>query len=378
MKAKSIKGTSTEEIRNALQQSTEDGFKPTLAIVFLSVKQERDAVCTLLDNEGIAIFGATTAGEFIDGEIGEGSAAIMLLDIDRNHFKIVFKETGDSTTRETAAYIGEAGMKVFSNPAFIITSGGLQTDGTMIINGIEDRVGSNASIFGGMAGDDHTGNGTFVFDNKQVSGNGLIALIIDLDKIRITGFATSGWQPVGTIRTVTKSEGLVVHTIDNEPALDMITKYMGLTFDGAAPEEMIYISDIVSPIQLFRDNAPSVLREIRAVNAKNRSVMFVGAVPQGSKFRFSLPPDWNIIDKIILDCNTVKEQQQGAEALIIFSCASRLLSLGPMISNEIDEIKKTWDCPLTGFFCYGEIGKYLGGKTEFHNNTCCVVALKEK
>ena len=40
MKARSIKGSSAEEIKAALQQSMTDGFKPTLAIVFLSVKQD--------------------------------------------------------------------------------------------------------------------------------------------------------------------------------------------------------------------------------------------------------------------------------------------------------------------------------------------------
>jgi len=41
MKAKSIKGKSPEEIQSAIQQSMADGFKPTLAIVFLSIKQGR-------------------------------------------------------------------------------------------------------------------------------------------------------------------------------------------------------------------------------------------------------------------------------------------------------------------------------------------------
>ncbi|MBK7735847.1 MAG: hypothetical protein IPI36_11910 [Chitinophagaceae bacterium] len=69
MRAKSIKGKSTKEIQSALQESMYDGYKPTLAIVFLSVKQDREAISKLLDEKGIQIFGATTAGEFIDGEI---------------------------------------------------------------------------------------------------------------------------------------------------------------------------------------------------------------------------------------------------------------------------------------------------------------------
>ena len=45
MKAKSIRGGSAEEIDSALQQSMADGFRPTLAIVFISIKQDRKAVC---------------------------------------------------------------------------------------------------------------------------------------------------------------------------------------------------------------------------------------------------------------------------------------------------------------------------------------------
>jgi hypothetical protein len=41
MKAKSIKGKTAEEIEVALERSMSDGFKPTLAIVFISVKQDR-------------------------------------------------------------------------------------------------------------------------------------------------------------------------------------------------------------------------------------------------------------------------------------------------------------------------------------------------
>ena len=66
MKAKSIKGKSIEEIKSELQKSMEDGFEPTLAIVFISVVEEVEKVCNLLDNYQVSIFGATTSGEFTD------------------------------------------------------------------------------------------------------------------------------------------------------------------------------------------------------------------------------------------------------------------------------------------------------------------------
>lgn len=69
MQAKSIKGKSPEEIQDALEKCTGENYKSTLAIVFLSVKQDRETISKILDDKGIQIFGATTAGEFIDGRL---------------------------------------------------------------------------------------------------------------------------------------------------------------------------------------------------------------------------------------------------------------------------------------------------------------------
>ena len=55
MRSKTINGGSTESIKSSLDKSMADGYKPTLAIVFLSVKQDRTAICQLLDEAGIAI-----------------------------------------------------------------------------------------------------------------------------------------------------------------------------------------------------------------------------------------------------------------------------------------------------------------------------------
>lgn len=379
MKAKSIKGKSTEEIKAALTDSMADGFNPTLAIVFLSVKQDIKAVSDLLDKEGIEIFGATTAGEFIDGEIGNGSIAIMLLNIDRSYFKIVFKETGETTTREIAKHIGETGLKTFSRPAYIVASAGLSTDGEMIIKGMEDAAGSAADIFGGKAGDDHKAINTFVFNEKNSTTNGIIALVIDKEKVKISGIIRHGWKPIGTIRTITKSEGSTVYTIDDEPALDLVMKYMGNILDPAVPEDVVYNLDAIGPIQLLRDNASSIMRDTSYINKKDRSIIFAGSVPQGSKIRFSLPPDLEIIDDIAKECKRVKnEQQPETDAMIMFSCAGRKLSFGPMVSEEIQQVKNVWNSPMAGFFCYGEIGRSDDGKNEFHNLTCCLVVLKEK
>lgn len=387
MKAKSIKGKSAEEIKIALERSVSDNFRPTLAIVFISVKQDREEVSRLLDEKCMRIFGATTAGEFIDGDIEEGSIAIMLLDMDPAYFSIEFVETNKETAFEDAKKLGVTGKEIFNNPAFIIATGGIALGGEQIVEGIIKGSGMVAlpterevTVFGGKAGDDLVLQATYVFSNGRSSDNAIVALIIDEDKIDVSGIATCGWNAIGTVKTVTKSEGDIVYTIDDKPALDMLMNYLGVEIKQEHDKEIVtFLSSWYYPLQLERENADPVIRTAMFANSKDRSLICSGNVPEGSKIKFAMPPDFDSIDKVVEDCKGLRENaQQQADALIMFSCVSRHLSFGMVVKEEIEQVQKIWDAPLAGFFTYGEFGKSKNGKYEYHNNACCLVVLKEK
>ena len=386
MKAKSIKGKSTEEISIALAESLTGKFKPTLAIVFLSVKQDREAISKLLDEKGIQIFGATTAGEFIDGEIEEGSIVMMLLDINSAYFKLEFIETSPATVFEDASKLGVIGKETFNNPAFIIANSGVSLDGEPIVEGITEGFGKSFSedkevtIFGGKAADDLALESTFVFTNKKSKDCALVALIIDEDKIDVRGIATCGWNAIGTTKTVTKSEGNIVYTIDGKPALDMLMNYLGVEIKQEDNKDIVaFLNSWYYPLQVERENADPVIRTAMFANSKDRSLICSGNVPQESKIKFSLPPDFDSIEKVVEECKSIKDNaQQQVDALIMFSCVSRYLSFGMVMKEEIEQVQSIWDAPMAGFFSYGEYGKSKTGKNEYHNNTCCLVALKEK
>ena len=117
------------------------------------------------------------------------------------------------------------------------------------MRGIEKAAGSAATIFGGMAGDDFTMTGTFVFTNDRCTNNGLVVIALDETKIQVSSLATSGWKPVGTLRTITKSEGNIVYTIDDERALDVVIKYMVVSGKLDEWKDVIANSCSVWPIQ---------------------------------------------------------------------------------------------------------------------------------
>lgn len=379
MKAKTIQGNDLAEIKSALSASMTDGFKPTMAIVFMSISQDRDGICNLLTGQQIDIFGSTTSGEFISSDLSEKGIVMMLLDIDRSYYKIAWLQEGDQSTPENARRLGAEGRKLFEKAAFIIASGWVHADGDRIAEGIEEGFGGAVPIFGGMAGDDLALSGPIVFTNDKSSIHGLVAIIIDESKIEISGIATCGWKAVGTPRTITKSEGNIVYTIDHQPALDTVMKYLGVEVDLESSENTVTQIGAYYPLQLERTNTAPVMRTAMFANKLDHSLICAGNVPQGSQVRFSLPPDFDVIDKVVAECTELKRDVQSeADAVIMFSCISRHLSFGILISEEIEQVQKVWNAPMVGFFCYGEFGKAKGGKHEFHNNTCCVVALKEK
>jgi len=380
MISKTIKANSTDAIIKEIDKAISDGFKPTLAIVFSSIKQDWKTTSNFLDSKGIIVFGATTAGEFINGDIEEGSIVLMLLDMNPSYFKLVFLETTTETTLEDAKRIGYIGKETFTNPAFIIATGGIFIDGEHIVDGIMQSFGEEATIFGGMAGDDLIAEKPIVFTNNNHKDNALIALIIDEDKIDIRGIASCGWKAIGTTKTVTKSEGNIVYTIDDKPALDMLMKYLGVDIKQEDNKGIVaFMNSWYYPLQLERENGDTVIRATRFANNEDRSLICTGSVPQGSQIKFSLPPDFDAIETVVTECASIKDNEhQKADALIMFSCVSRHLSFGALMKEEIEQVQNIWNAPMVGFFTYGEYGKSKIGKNEFHNNACCVVALKEK
>lgn len=379
MKARSIKGASADEINAAFQQSMLDGFNPTLAIVFLSVKQDRDAISQVFDKAGIAIFGVTTNGEFTGEGITEKSVAILLLDINRDHFTIQFSELGEKNYRRATQDIAKRALEKFPRPSFLVAGSNLETDAEELLHGFEDIIGMHVNVSGGMAGDDFSFTEQHVFTNGQSSNRAIVALAFDEDKIIVKGKATCGWKPMGTEKTVTKSDGNRVYTIENVSVLEMTKRYSGL--ENLTPENPSVATEIAVsfPLQLQREHGEPVMRPGLVVNWHDGSFICSGTVPQGSKIKFSLPPDFDVIEKVIQGCKDLKATAMPeADALVVFSCAGRLVTLGPVINEETEGIQKVWGVPMAGMFSNAELARFTNGKLEMQNLTACVVALKEK
>lgn len=386
MKAKSIKGKSAIEIQLALENSMADGFQPTLAIVFMSIKQDRKAVSEILSKENIDLFGATSCGEFVDGHQSKGEIAILLMDLSRDSYAIVFEDMGARSIQAAAKQVASSALSKFANPALIVCSTGVTPavelfDGTTLVHELSEAIGRDKIFFGGMAGDDFTLTGTAVFTQNRETNHGLVALVLDSNRVSMNGMAITGWKKLGISRKVTHSKGKLLYSIDGKPAVDMYLKYLGKGEQGGDRDfDLLNELSFEYPFITERENSHEILiKSPMNIDHEENALVMDMEMKEGETFWFSVPPDFDIVEEIIDEAKEVKNNAGGdADALLVFSCAGREPALGPLVTMENEGLAEVWNSPMAGFFTYGEFGRAKNGQQHVHSTACCWVALKEK
>jgi hypothetical protein len=385
MKAKSIKGKSPEEIKQALENSLTDGFAPTIAVVFISVKQDRKAICELLDSKNMDVFGVTSCGEFINGHQTKGEIAILLLELSKEHYTILFEDIGDRSLDETVSNLANTALKQFINPSLIVCCPGVNKneeifEGEKMVKRLEESLGPDKIFFGGMAGDDWLFKGSYVFTNGKETDYGLVALVLNADKINLKGMAITGWKPLGISRTVTKSKDNLLYEIDGKSAVELYLKYLGKEGKITENNFNVFIElGFEYPFIVERGENETLLITPMKIDSKEKALFMNLPISEGTKFWFTNPPDFDIVEEVIDKATQLKQDtKEEADAMLIFSCAGRHPILGPMVTDENEGLAEIWNTPMAGFFTYGEFGRILNGKQNFHSGACCWVTLKEK
>lgn len=382
MIAKSISGNSVSNIKSALNAFIAEGFKPTIAVVFISVKQDRKSIISLLNAEGIDVFGATSCGEFINGKQTEGEMAILLMDLSKELYSLEFEKIEEGQIEIAAKSLAEKALKKFNNPTLLLCSTGINEKeeffkGQKLVSSLEKSFGPHTVYFGGMAGDDWSLKGTFVFANEKETDFGIAALVLDGNKVQLKGMATTGWKPMGISRKATKSKANLLYEIDGQPAVDMYLKYLG---KDASAKNFNVFKDVAFeyPFIVERDENETVLISPMKIDQDEKALVTDIEMPEGTSFWFARPPDFDIVEEILEKADQLKELEAAeADALLIFSCAGRPPVLGPMVTEENDGLANLWNAPMAGFFTYGEYGRAAQGRQNLHSGACCWVAITE-
>mgnify|MGYP006282780913 CR=1 FL=1 len=379
MQVKTIKGHFITEFEQQLSLVQHEGFTPDLALVFCSVTQNINQLRKIFIDRNIELVGATTAGEIMDSELEEKSIVAMLMKFDRPSFQTVSFDMGETgkDIRETGNDLARNALGFYETPVTIVLSGGLKVDGEELVRGMLDYNLPGDKIFGALAGDDLQMENTYVFTNDMLTNKGVVSIIMDGANFQVAGTATTGWESIGTEKTVTRAEGNVVYSIDHIPALDIFMEYFDKPKERLVETDMIVNELSQYPLQVKRNMNYHVLRAPMLADTDRGALIFSGTVEEGARIKFSVPPGFETIETTTQEISELKQKLPDADALLMFSCKARHQALGPLVEEEVENIRNLWNIPLIGFFSYGEIGSTAGHTCDFHNETVSLVVLKE-
>lgn len=374
MKTITLSGHSVTELSKKIGETITADFKPTLAISFGSIKCDLVEYVKIFNHHNLQLFGASSAGEFINEDRTEESLVVMLLDMDPTAFAVHHQEADFATSFSAGHALAKFGLSKFKDPIFLVTFS-MTINGEGIIAGVHDLI-PREKIFGGMAGDDFAMKATYSFTNDKISPSSLTGLVLDGDKIQVDGAAFCGWEPIGGKNRITRSKDNVVYEINGEPAMEVVKKIFGKFYETLENSNVL-MGAAQYPFQMIKDGK-YVLRAALYSNEADGSLFLAGPVEEGQEFRFSVAPGFEVIEDTVKKFKDYATKIPKPEALILFSCKARHMSLGPLVEDELEGIHEIWNKDMIGFFTYGEIGMDTEGKTNFYNETCSLVMISEK
>ncbi len=355
------------------------GLRPTLALAFCAPDHDIPALAAALGERGLAVVGATTAGEIADASVLVGACTVMLWEAAPESFAVWAGRRADGETTETVAgRLGRAATARFERPVVLAFASGVRTDGDAVVRGVEAGAGRPLPLFGGLAGDDLRMVETLVFTADGALDDGVAGLVLDGDRYHVEGTATNGWQAVGVEKTVTRSDGNVVYALDGEPVLDVYGRYFDLGDLHGGGAQIVVELGVQYPLSVRRADGTAVVRAPFLSDPETGGLVFAGAVPEGAAVQFCIPPSLDVVDRVVEEAGALRERLPDPDAVLLISCAARYTALGPMVEDEVAGLHGLWGAPLAGYFSYGEFGAAAAGASDFHNETCTVVALRER
>ena len=376
--------------QDAINQLGENN--PDLLIVFSSVKYDQQKMLDGVHSvaKGALIIGSSTSGEITtQGPLKERSVVVMAIKSPEVKYFIDVGENIALDPRRAGKMVADKVKQKASSElkAFIMMPDVLVGNGADIVRGVLDSLGAHFPVVGGASGDDFAFKKTYQYINSEIYSGSVVGLGLT-GNFKIGIGVKHGWIPVGEPMTVTKSEGAVVHQINNAPAVKIYEDYFGEEEVKVLHTEVLAKLAITYPLGMKVAGSDELLiRDPITVN-ENGSITCAAEIPEGSEIRLMIGSREAAVKVAKTAAKDALSQLDGSspKAVIIFNCIARNKLFGDRSGDEIDAIQEVIgkNVPLIGFYTYGEQAP-LGGQVKnleqcnsaFHNETVVICILAD-
>ncbi len=320
--------------------------------------------------------GCSTAGEIDGTRVQDGTLTVAIA-----RFKAT--ELAQHVARVDAGHSAAAGEELgraLARPglrAILVVSDGLDVNGTALVAGINAVVPEHVVVTGGLAGDGDRFRRTWVLDRDGPSPGRVAAVGFYGDAVVVGHGSKGGWDKFGPERTVTRSQGNVLHELDGKNALALYKEYLGDRATGLPATALLVPLAIRTP-----SDDKVLVRTVLAVDEAAGSMTFAGDIPLGCRAQL-MKANFDRLIQGACDAALMTQQKAGAAGArlsIAISCVGRRLVLAERTEEELEATAEVLppSSVQVGFYSYGEISPYATGRCDLHNQTMTLTVIGER
>ncbi len=327
------------------------------------------------------LVGGSSAGTIYRDEIFDSGIVASALQLEKSRVKLAVEKLEDINK---SFEIGQSIVQQLMDEDLkhiIVLSDTININGSEFVKGLNSETDSRIPISGGILAEE-TRNFSHAYVIADRPAKKLLAIGIGFYGDIDTFYGSdSGWDDFGIERVITKSSGNIVYEIDGKPALDLYKKYLG-DFQKDLP-----VGGLRFPLNVWEDgdieNSKPVIRTLMAINEEEKSLTFVGDVPEGAMARLMKTNIDGLIDGSESAIKMTGFQPSNIPSYCLaVSCIGRRLVLNQLTEEELSVLLEHVgdEVEITGFYSYGEIAPFSKElkNCRFHNQTMTLTLIQEK
>ena len=327
--------------------------------------------------------GCSTAGEIEGTRVHDGTLSVAIARFASTELARHVCEVDAARSRiageELARALARPGLR-----AILVLSDGLDVNGTALVAGINAIAPEHVVVTGGLAGDGDRFKRTWILDGDAPRRGRVAAVGFYGSAFAIGHGSKGGWDKFGPERTVTRSEGNVLHEVDGKNALALYKEYLGDRAAGLPATGLLFPLAIRTPNDERAASPPGdkvLVRTILAVDEQAGTMTFAGDIPQDCRAQL-MKANFDRLIQGACDAATMARHAGDAsqKLSIAISCVGRRLVLAERTEEELEATVEVLppSSVQVGFYSYGEISPYTTGRCDLHNQTMTLTVIGEQ
>jgi hypothetical protein len=354
----------------------------TLLLVFAPAGYEfnnfNDLIHYLRNYSGCFIAGCSSGGVVYDNQIFDDEMVILMMSMERTHLHVC---SANHTNRDSY----QVGVQIAStlvSPGFagaLVFSGGEITSGTQFAAGVNSVIKGTVPVVGALAGKVDPEAWTWILDGTKIIATAAVGIGFYGTDFKLMAAHVSNWECEGLWVEVTAAEGREIFEINNRPALDVYSHYIGAIEAASLPASAFRHPIAILPKIMGMDKTVCMVYDI---DKAKKSLKVVTEIPTKSIIQFmktTVPQLMRGVEDVaVLLASAIDDDNPGATILISSVGRRSVLSAADTLSEVQKMQEHLSTTTFVGLYSIGEFCPYVSDNTDFFNQSATLVNLSER